>query len=112
MKEKILEFVGNRGGGVSCVELCSHVDGFSGSYDWFLYTNTIIWSNMSAEAITAMNELLKERSLIVVGSTPLVYMCDGQMLNLPLAKRPKSKYKKPHWLPVVFWTAEQHKKLK
>ncbi len=31
----------------------------------------------------------------------LVYLVDGQVPSLPLARSPRT-YKKPHWLPVAF----------
>jgi hypothetical protein len=65
--------------------------------------NIFVWVGMSPEFFAAIKQLVEER-LVKFGPTqPLVYMIDGQTLNMPLAKRPPARgYAKPHWLPVTF----------
>ena len=106
IKESILDFV-RSAGGRSCIELCDQVEGFRGDYDWIIGTNTIIWSGVSEDAIKAMNELLNEKEVVGSGASLLVYLVDGGMLKLPLAKSLKTKYKKPHWIPLTFSTYAQ-----
>ncbi len=106
MKEEILNLI-KKGGGVSFVEL-ERIKGFSGNLDMFIgSSNVIFWQNISGAAIDAIQELLNERKIIMHPSVLIVYLHDGKYINLPICKNLKTKYKKPHWLPVVFWTPEQ-----
>jgi len=50
---------------------------------------------------------MKEKKIVPKQSVVMVYLCDGKMLNFPIAKNIKRNYKKPRWLPMVFWTPEQ-----
>ena len=63
--------------------------------------NIFLWVGMSETLSTAL-ELL--RPAIEPHPTHfLVYLADGQYLNMPLAKQVrKGGYKEPHWTPVVF----------
>jgi hypothetical protein len=102
MADQILALVKNRET-VSFMELEREIDGFKGGdYEWILDPwNIVLWAGMTKEAIDAML-LLREKHLIhPTATTLLVYMIDGGMPRLPLAKR-KVVYKKPHWIPVVF----------
>ena len=78
--------------------------------------NVILWAGISEKFLSVTNNLIKEKKILMVPADILVYMADGSYLNLPIAKKIHN-YKKPHWLPVVFYTADglpQHyrKKLK
>lgn len=61
------------------------------------YKNVIIWHNWNHDAIQAFRELPKDE-IVVEACSPLIYMLDGIMPDLPIAKRPQS-YKHPHWVP-------------
>lgn len=63
--------------------------------------NMILWANMSEEAVDAIETIRQEGEYQVVPTTPLTYIIDGCALAMPLAKS-KRRYKKPHWIPVVF----------
>jgi len=61
--------------------------------------NLVTWWGVSEKFITEINKLFMKS----YGSKPcsiLVYMADGQCLNLPLAKKIKN-YNEPHWLPII-----------
>jgi len=47
-----------------------------------------------------------EKKLIMKPSSALVYMTDGELYRLPLARRDK-EYSTPHWLPVTFDLKDQ-----
>lgn len=71
-----------------------------GDFEISLIPNVVLWSGMSqafcdvVEGVRPLTELH--------GSTVLVYLIDGGMLKMPIAKRPpKAGYKKPHWAPVT-----------
>ena len=106
MKNDILSFIEKRQH-VSMVELCREIPGFSGDLEWYINTNTVIWSSVSKEAIQAMNELMKSQMIIPIITAPLVYMVDGAMLNYPIAKSQTVNYKTPRWMSVVFSTKKQ-----
>jgi hypothetical protein len=66
--------------------------------------NGFAWVNMSAEMVAVVDRIREDTD--VYSASILVYLCDGKVPNLPVAKRaPKDKtkgYAKPYWLPVTF----------
>jgi hypothetical protein len=67
--------------------------------------NLIVWADVSQEFSDLVIQLIKDRKLYFHGSSALIYMIDGGMLNLPIVKRVSRKpYKNPHWLPVCLRT--------
>lgn len=102
MKQIILDYIKRRGH-VSYAELSRDIEGFNGDFEDQLKPNLILWSGLSLEASIAIDELVKERAININAASALVYMIDGIMPNLPIAKRVQA-YKKPHWLPVTFNT--------
>lgn len=103
MKTKILDYVREKGGGVSMVELSRDIPGFNGNRAMFSGegTNIVVWNGISQEAIDALAELVQDNQIEVKATQPFVYLIDGGGLDLPLAKRTNHHYKKPHWLPVA-----------
>jgi hypothetical protein len=107
--KSIYDFIKTRGGGVSYAEMTRMIDGFDGDYMYGVESDNIIfWDGMSKEAISAMNELVDEEVIIPRVAHLLVYLSDGLMLKMPIAKRLR-KYKDQRWLPLVYWTPEQLK---
>jgi hypothetical protein len=110
MKDKIYETIDKIDGGVSFVELMNHIPESKGDFEFgFKEKNIVLWSDLSEEFLIAIQTLHDEQKIIMCLSSYLVYACDGGMLNLPISKQ-SIKYKKPHWLPVVFWSDRQAKR--
>jgi hypothetical protein len=87
---------------VSFAEL-SRIPGFNGDLAWCLpgYDNIVVWNGMSQVAGDALRQMQKVGEFhFHAASSLLVYVLDGVVLNLPIAKATQ-QYKKPHWLPVV-----------
>ncbi len=65
--------------------------------------NTVFWAGMSEEFCDLMVPLLRQRRIHLWPTSPLVYLVDGCLLRLPIAKRPSRHrdYKEEHWLPTV-----------
>lgn len=102
MAVEIEKLVVEKGGGVSMAELENGIEGFRGNLAWgALDRNVVFWVNMSDAAVNALALLFKAKKLKLKPTELLVYMVDGNILNLPIAKRPDHTYKKEHWLPVV-----------
>jgi hypothetical protein len=111
MKEEIYNLIEDRQG-VSFAELTDLVEGFRGEIAMCLKDdpdpNIILWPSVSEEALQAISELLEEGRIKASSTNVMVYMCDGLMPSLPIAKRvPKDGYKDPHWWPVVFNPAKK-----
>ena len=105
LEESILEFVKQRGGGVTFAEL-SALPGFAGEKEMVNEEyNHVLWSGISDEFIDALKAL--RTKLSIRPTSYLTYLADGKLLSLPLVKRPV-KYKKPRWLPVTFSLKEAH----
>lgn len=105
MAERILEMVTRRRT-VSFAEL-GGIEGFAGGdLELYLpgYPNVVLWSGLTASACAALEELRLARAIHPVPTSLLVYLCDGRMLKLPVARTRGAKrgYRKPHWMPVVF----------
>jgi hypothetical protein len=72
-----------------------------GDFAWELFPNAIMWAGVSeclVDAFRLIRSAIEPRL-----ARPFVYLCDGEYLKLPIAKRPTPRgYKEPHWLPVCF----------
>jgi hypothetical protein len=120
LKKEIFEYV-KVNSVVSFMEL-SRLEGFKGEYDYLVNgdKNIVYWCGISKDAVEAIHELVGEEKInpspctSMLGGLPLVYLCDGGCLRLPLAKKPPhGGYKKPHWLPIVYnYGPSPYKKLR
>lgn len=114
LRDQMLELIEWRRS-VSFVEL-SRLDGTAGEEDILLgdpSKNLVLWTGLSKEAADALVALLSERLIEPRPANTFVYLIDGGVLKLPLARHTRG-YKRPHWLPVVFYPtkrgeAEAHK---
>jgi hypothetical protein len=70
-----------------------------------------LWAGISDEFYTITGALYTHPHIRLEPASLLTYLCDGSMLQLPIAKRPpKNGYKEPHWAPVTFvWTGPRDK---
>ena len=101
MEARIAQYLRTRSG-VTLVELARDIPGFFGDLVWgYDDKNIVIWQGMSRQAIATMQTLLAAGEITTSSTSWLVYNFEGQILCLPIAKRP-ARYKTPHWLPVVF----------
>lgn len=72
-----------------------------GDYGVELHGNVFIWAGVSKRFCDIV-EALHQHVDLEPCSSLLVYLTDGKLLQLPIAKRPpRSGYKDPHWLPVT-----------
>jgi hypothetical protein len=66
-------------------------------------SNIILWAGMSEPFAAVMQEVQASGLVTMTGTSLLVYLIDGKVWQLPIAKRlPKGGYRKPHWAPVCF----------
>ena len=92
-------------GGVSLVEVENifSENGFDYTGDCMLATsapNIIMWADWNAEAVAILKEIIDMGAEFSCSSI-LIYLYDGKMLNIPIAKSAKGYKKELHWLPVV-----------
>ena len=107
IKEKIFDYIQKVRDGVSFVEierLFSPTE-IKGELAMEFKHNLIMWAGMNEKFCDAMRLLQKEKKVAVTPTTVFVYMVDGGMLKLPIAKSARD-YKEPHWVPVVFGLAK------
>lgn len=104
LTEQIYEFL--RKGGVSCVEIEEEFG--RGEYIFELKTNTILWPTLRMDVIDGLLELHRTKKMIIYPSQMLVYMIDGRVPQLPIAKSDRD-YKSERWLPVVLWRTDMLK---
>lgn len=86
---------------VSFAEL-GQLDGFRGDHSLRLgeeQNNLVLWSWVSAQAIADLETMIAGGECHIAPASVLTYICDGALLNLPIAKR-RIAYKRPHWLPA------------
>lgn len=88
--------------GLSFAEIEREVPGFKGDLALVFgkHDNVVLWTQVSDAGIEALGELLKAAQIEFHPCELLVYLVDGAVPQLPLAKRVKA-YAKPHWLPVT-----------
>jgi hypothetical protein len=76
----------------------------AGNYALDLGRNVVIWAGVSQQFCDIFDELRPHLDFIPCSSL-LVYLIDGKMLGLPIAKRPpRNGYAKPHWAPATLRT--------
>ncbi|NEV61619.1 hypothetical protein [Thiorhodococcus minor] len=107
MEQAIRALIEGVGGGVSFIELCQRIEGFAGPHACTLNDRVVLWQGVSDAGIAALNRLQRRGQIAFVACSPLVYLIDGQMLRLPIAKRRHHAYKRPHWYPVTLSTPAQ-----
>ena len=101
MKERILEFLKTQGGNVSFAEMSNRIEGFKGDMSYGRGDlNIWIWFSMSEQAAEALEELSKEKSIVLTPCSAMVYMCDGIVPSVPIAKKTR-RYKTMRWAPTV-----------
>jgi hypothetical protein len=113
MSQRIVAAVRDIGGGVSFVEIVSAV-GEEAKGDLRIgwpELNVQLWFGVSEDFINAFN--LAKQHIYPHSSDFMVYMMDGAVPDMPVAKQLRKRYKEPHWLPVVWWprSAKQPKRL-
>lgn len=109
MKADILKLIRQKQD-VTFVELAREIPGFTdtaGGLDMAVteWENVILWTDLSREAIQAMRELEADGVIDAHLCGVFVYLIDGAVLSLPIAK-PKRSYRKPRWLPVTWSTTQ------
>lgn len=62
--------------------------------------NICLWAGVSGEVFAGLADLVNGKVIEYSPTTVLVYLCDGRMIDLPLAKQLR-QYKSLRWLPVV-----------
>jgi hypothetical protein len=105
MESRILSLITQRGG-TSFAEL-QRLDGFKGGLEFgLLEKNILFWSGVSSDAGGALISLRKRGAIVMRIASPLLYLQDGHVPKMPIARQAKS-YRQPHWLPVFYWLPEQ-----
>jgi hypothetical protein len=109
MAAQILDLVTQRRA-VSFAELSREIDGFSGDFELgYRDHNIVLWHRASEEADLALQHLTDAGAIHAVPTTAFVYLIDGMAIRLPIARQVR-RYKKPHWLPVVFNPGPERKR--
>lgn len=102
LKERVFSFM-TKHAGTSFVELeRAFGEEFKGDY-WFGIAdkNIWFWYGMSEEFIDALKTLMDEDLIKLEPCHLLVYVMDGCVPQIPLAKQNRI-YVKPRWLPSAF----------
>lgn len=75
---------------------------FDGDANICLRQELYAWVHMSHDVALAITELTAPESgpLMYMQCPPMIYMIDGAMLPIPVAKSIRD-YKRPRWVPVV-----------
>jgi hypothetical protein len=99
-KKEVLDLIKTLRDGVSFVELTRKIKNSTGEKDIMVEENLYAWLGLSEPLATAVVELMDEGVIKMTQSSPLIYVIDGGMINLPIAKK-KQPYKNPRWIPTV-----------
>jgi hypothetical protein len=100
MATQILKIVTERRN-VSFAELSRSVEGFDGELGLILNDfNICLWPHLSQAAVDALEELRLAKAIYPKPTSVLVYLADGAVPNMPIA-RGRRRYKRPHWAPLV-----------
>ena len=109
LKEAIYQIVRAKRGGITLAELRDilgeRAKGTAEICDAF-DEHLILWKGASREFAEAFCDLLSEGTITLRPAPPFVYIMDGCVLTLPIAKQPPiSGYKTDHWMPVLICPA-------
>jgi len=79
-----------------------------GEYSMSMRDDLIIWVGVSEPFAELLDQGINEGRLHLHGlgqtEAMLIHLADGGFLRMPMAKRvPPGGYKKPHWVPVVWY---------
>lgn len=83
-KAEVYNYIKELGGGVSFAEITETFG--TGDSDFILKENIYAWIGMPENVITAINELINEKELVLARADPLCYLMDGMAPNMPIAK--------------------------
>ncbi len=61
----------------------------------------LIWPDLEQNLVTALCQMMNSGEIEVRPCHVLIYLIDGCVLQMPIAKQMKRPYKKTHWLPVT-----------
>jgi hypothetical protein len=107
MAMAIIDYVTRTGGGVSFVELERHIPGFMAEGDASRLEislekyNLLLWADLTEAAVDGIRQALAANAIHGKPTSQLVYVIDGKVLSLPIARDFK-KYKRERWLPLAF----------
>jgi hypothetical protein len=102
LRDRICEYV-TRYDWATFAELTGLGDDCTGNMEISFSTrkNVVLWGGVSQPFADALTDLLDAGTIHMHGSHVMVYLVDGAVPVMPIAKRPpKAGYKEPHWLPV------------
>lgn len=100
IKTGIVAMLQEKGNGLSFVNL-SAIPGFAGDTAIELGSkNIFFWFHCSAEAVEAIAQLVDERVIEILSTSPLTYHADGQLPPYQLATSWKRSYVSPRWAPA------------
>jgi hypothetical protein len=72
----------------------------NGPLQYMVGDGIVVWVGLSDVAADALDIIRAGKTINLKPSSTLVYLADGVVLQLPIAKKAR-KYKHPHWLPTV-----------
>lgn len=103
----ILGMLAWRGGGVTFVELLKFVPELRGALPFHDETcpPILYWQGLCEDGIAAIRSALDDGYVQLLPVSPLVYVLDGYVSQIPLACERKS-YRETRWLPVTFAVTE------
>lgn len=108
--EQVVQYVIDKSG-VTIIEISRILEenGIEAKGDLALfwpYDPIVIWASASTELMGILQRLIQDDRIEITNTQPLVYMIDGMMSSLPIAKvsavERGHRYKSERWLPVVF----------
>lgn len=103
LKEQIYDFC--KRGAVSFAEIQDRFGKGDMGLSFGKYEHLWYWQGLTQETVEALIELGNEKKILLYPTTYLVYLCDGAIPVMPIAKQVKD-YKIDHWVPVVIWRTE------
>lgn len=106
LKEEIYNFL--KRGSVSFVEIQNKYG--RGECAYGCKDHTVYWFSLTDQTVDAIHELYKEKRILFYPTNCLIYLADGLIPKVPIAKSARD-YKIDHWLPVVIWRADMLKNM-
>jgi hypothetical protein len=101
IKNRLFELIKEKPG-TSFAEILRDIPEAKGEYAFTVgkFENLFMWVGLTSESIKALIQLEQENSIKFKPVPLWVYLNDGLILELPIAKKIKN-YKKPRWIPAV-----------
>jgi hypothetical protein len=103
MKQILLDII-NEQYYPSILDIVDIIPEFTGNYEWYFNSNSVIWHRCSNLAISSIHGLLKDKIILAYQAPMSIRFEHSEIAPYHIAKSLTKNYVKPRWIPICFTT--------